>query len=91
MGADFTGPPSLAARVGTAQQIAFRFYDLYFGNTLPSTGSALDAANLHALPEANPEPAPLASKVPSAGQPLKNYTGVYYHPAFVQGWSDSLI
>jgi CubicO group peptidase (beta-lactamase class C family) len=82
IGADFTGTPSLAARAGVVQKIAFRFYDLYFGRATSSTELEQYVANLQALSGANPAPTPLSMNAPSVCLPLKNYTGVYYHPAY---------
>jgi len=82
MGANFTSDPSLAARAGTVQKLAFHFYDLYFSRETSEAELEEHVSNVQML-QAGPADRPssiLTAQVPDF--PLKNYVGVYFNLAY---------
>lgn len=81
IGANFPPDPVLGARSAVAQKLAFRFYDLYFGRHTSEAELEQHVSNLQAMQAGSVLPyAPPGVQAP--GLPLKNYEGVYFHPAY---------
>ncbi len=80
MGADYTG--KYGARVQTAQKIAFRFYDLYFGRETSLAQLEENVLRMEKVSGPPPSPAPISPKDQAPPFPLENYCGTYYHPAY---------